>query len=120
MAVIFKQNQYKMSSYDFKQVGILPLLKTFCFLEKKAAQFVSEGITEYRYEIVLKASDIFNILNAQRLFSVTKFQYFILYFCKLPCTLTKFYLNSKERLKFLLLKSYEHNQEQSHPNVQSC
>ena len=120
MAIIFKQNQYEISDYNFKQVSVLSLSKTFYFSEKKSEQLLSKNLTSHSGEMVLKVSYIFNILNAQRVISVSKDQHFILYFRKLSCTAIKAHLTGRGRLEFPLLKNNEYNQEQLHIKVQSC
>ena len=101
---MFLQNEYEMSIYNFEQADILSLFKSFNFLEEETKRLLSEGIALPSYEIVLKASHIFNLIDARRAISVTERQGFILRIRTLTCAVATVYFNSREKLGFPLLK----------------
>lgn len=100
---MFQQNEYEMSIYNFEQADILTLFKNFNFLEEETKRLLSEGLALPSYEMVLKASHIFNLIDARRAISVTERQGFILRIRTLTCAVAKVYFDSREKLGFPLL-----------------
>lgn len=101
---VFKQNEYEMSAYNFEQADVSALFKSFDCLEQEARRLLSKDLALPSYEMVLKASHIFNLLDARRAISVTERQRFILRVRTLACAVAKVYLASREKLEFPLLK----------------
>lgn len=101
---VFKQNEYEMSAYNFEHADVSVLFKSFDFLEQEAQRLLSKDLALPSCEMVLKASHIFNLLDARRAISVTERQRFILRVRTLACAVAKVYLASREKLGFPLLK----------------
>ena len=101
---IFTQNECEMSAYNFEHADISALFKTFDFLEQETERLLLKNLALPSYEMVLKASHIFNLLDARRAISVTERQRFILRIRTLSCAVAKVYFASREKLEFPLLK----------------
>lgn len=75
---IFLQNEMQQSAYNFEFADIENLLEQFNFYEKSVANLVEQKLPLPAYEMVLKASHTFNLLDARRAISVTERQRYIL------------------------------------------
>ena len=102
---IFHQNEVEMSTYNFKHADIDSLFKHFDFYEKEAKRLVETKIPLPAYEMILKASHTFNLLEARQAISVTERQCYILRVRKLAHMLAKTYYSTREKLGFPMLKS---------------
>ncbi len=101
---VFHQNEVEMSAYNFKFANIEILLKQFDIYEQEAERLVIEQLPLAAYEMVLKASHTFNLLDARRAISVTERQRFMLRVRKLAQAVAQTYYQSRERLNFPLLE----------------
>ena len=102
---IFHQNEVEMSAYNFKYADVDSLFKHFDFYEKEAERLIEAKIPLPAYEMVLKASHAFNLLDARKAISVTERQRYILRIRKLAYTLAKVYYSAREELGFPMLKT---------------
>jgi glycyl-tRNA synthetase alpha chain len=75
---IFKQNEIEMSTYNFKFADVADLLQQFNSYEKQCKKLVGANLPLPAYEMVLKASHVFNLLDARHAISVTERQSYIL------------------------------------------
>lgn len=100
---VFHQNEVEMSSYNFEHANIPELFKLFDFYEQDATRLIELKLTLPAYEMVLKASHTFNLLDARHAISVTERQAYILRVRKLAFAVAKAYYESRERLGFPML-----------------
>lgn len=101
---IFKQNEFEMSTYNFEKANIEHLLHEFDLYEADCKQLIKDGLTRPAYEIVLKTSHIFNLLDARKAISVSERQRYILRVRALANLVAEAYYASREALGFPLLK----------------
>ncbi len=102
---VFHQNEVEMSKYNFEQADTEFLLKIFDHAELECQRLLSLHLTLPAYEMVLKASHAFNLLDARRVISVTERQRYILRVRTLAKAVAEAYYASRETLGFPLLKN---------------
>lgn len=100
---IYHQNEVEMSAYNFEYADVSQLFNVFDFYEKDAHRLIERQLTLPAYEMVLKASHTFNLLDARHAISVTERQGYILRVRKLAFAVAHAYYQSRERLGFPLL-----------------
>lgn len=101
---VFHQNEVEMSHYNFEYANIDLLFKHFDDYEKDCQRLIEVGLALPAYEMVLKASHAFNLLDARHALSVTERQRFILRVRTLAREVAKRYFNNREALGFPLCK----------------
>ncbi len=69
---IFHQSEKEFSSYNFEYANIENLFKIFDMLEKEARSLIEKKISLPAYDQCLKASHVFNILDARGVISVAQ------------------------------------------------
>ncbi len=99
---VFHQNEVEMSAYNFEHADIDALFKQFDFYEQQAMHLVEKNLPLAAYEMILKASHTFNLLDARQAISVTERQRFILRVRKLAQAVANAYYESREALGFPL------------------
>jgi len=102
---IFLQYEKEMSAYNFEYANIPGLLQQFDFFETECNTLIEAYLPLPAYEMVLKASHIFNLLDARKAISVTERQRFILRVRTLARNVAEQYFAIRERLGFPLLKT---------------
>jgi glycyl-tRNA synthetase alpha chain len=75
---VFLANEKEMSAYNFEHANVEALLKWFDTCEGECQRLVEKALPLPAYEMVLKASHSFNLLDARRAISVTERQGYIL------------------------------------------
>ncbi len=105
---VFHQNEVEMSTYNFKQANVELLFKQFDSYEQEAARLIIEQLPLAAYEMVLKASHTFNLLDARHAIAVTERQRYMLRIRKLAQAVAEAYLQMRERLGFPLLEKVAH------------
>ena len=75
---VFHQNEVEMSTYNFEHADISNLFSQFDFFEKESNHLIENNLPLPAYEMVLKASHAFNLLDARNAISVTERQRYIL------------------------------------------
>ena len=75
---VFHQNEVEMSRFNFELANVDALFEHFDFYEKEAKRLVELKLPLPAYEMVMKASHTFNLLDARHAISVTERQRFIL------------------------------------------
>ncbi|NQY51733.1 MAG: glycine--tRNA ligase subunit alpha [Piscirickettsiaceae bacterium] len=101
---IFYQNELEMSAYNFDQANIENLLTNFNAYERESAKMIKVGLPLPAYELVLKASHTFNLLDARKAISVTERQSYILRVRKLARAVAQAHYNHRKSLNFPMLK----------------
>ena len=104
---IFHQNEVEQSAYNFEYADVEYLFSHFDQLEKMCRQLVEKSLPLPAYEMVLKASHVFNLLDARHAISVTERQRYILRVRDLAKQVAKLYLESRERLGFPLMENHK-------------
>ena len=100
---IFLQNEVEMSEYNFGHADVDSLLSTFDSCERESARMIEAGLPLPAYELVLKASHTFNLLDARKAISVTERQRFILRVRTLARAVAQAYYERRESLGFPLI-----------------
>ncbi len=99
---VFMQNEIEMSAYNFEETNTSQILEYFDFLEEEAARLASLHLPLPAYEMVMKASHAFNLLDARHAISVTERQRFILRVRTLAKIVAQEYYDSRAKLGFPL------------------
>ena len=100
---VFHQNEQEQSAYNFEHADTAVLLRHFDDHERSCGALLAAKLALPAYEQVLKASHIFNLLDARRAISVTERQRFILRVRTLARGVAQTYYASRETLGFPLL-----------------
>lgn len=99
---IHQQNEREQSAYNFEHANIADLFAQFDQAEKMAQHLVSHQLPLPAYEQTLKASHLFNLLDARRAISVTERQRYILRVRALAKATAESYYQTREALGFPL------------------
>ena len=102
---VFLQNEVEMSEYNFDHVHIESLFTTFDTCERESEKMIEAGLPLPAYELVLKASHTFNLLDARKAISVTERQRFILRVRTLARAVAQAYFDRRESLGFPMLET---------------
>jgi glycyl-tRNA synthetase alpha chain len=101
---IYHQNEVEMSNYNFEQADTLSMFDWFDTCEQQSQALIEQNLPLPAYEMVLKASHTFNLLDARNAISVTERQRYILRVRSLARAVAKAYYDSREALDFPLIK----------------
>ena len=107
---VFHQNEVEMSAYNFEQADVAALFNQFDYFEAEAQRLVACLLPLPAYEMVIKASHTFNVLDARHAVSVTERQRYILRIRQLSMSVAEAYYQAREALGFPLLKGLQHDQ----------
>ena len=99
---VFHQNEVEMSRYNFEEANIEHLFAHFDYCEQEALRLVEKNLPLPAYEMVMKASHTFNLLDARHAISVTERQRFILRVRTLARAVAQAYFNARAALGFPL------------------
>ncbi|MCK5002813.1 MAG: glycine--tRNA ligase subunit alpha, partial [Gammaproteobacteria bacterium] len=102
---VFHQNEVEMSTYNFEQADTDSMFKFFDSCEAESSRLIELGLPLPAYEMVLKASHTFNLLDARHAISVTERQRFILRVRTLSRAVAQAYYDSREALGFPIGKT---------------
>jgi glycyl-tRNA synthetase alpha chain len=97
---VFHQNEVEMSRYNFEEADVEYLFGFFDQCEKEALRLVEKNLPLPAYEMVMKASHAFNLLDARHAISVTERQRFILRVRTLARAVAEAYFNARAELGF--------------------
>ena len=100
---VYHQNEVEMSAYNFEQADIESLRYWFDVCERESARLIETGLPLPAYEMVLKASHTFNLLDARSAISVTERQRYILRVRTLARGVAEAYHERRAALGFPLL-----------------
>lgn len=101
---LFLQNEVEMSRYNFGHANIDFLFNQFNDCERECKHLIAAALPLPAYEMVLKASHTFNLLDARNAISVAERQSYILRIRTLAQAVAKNYYKIREQLDFPLLK----------------
>ncbi len=99
---VFHQNEVEQSTYNFEHANVDKLFELFDFYESEAKRLIEldQPLPLPSYEMVLKASHTFNLLDARRAISVTARQQYILRVRTLARSVAQAYLLARAKLGF--------------------
>jgi glycyl-tRNA synthetase alpha chain len=97
---VYKQNEVEQSRYNFELSNTDMLFKHFSAFEGEAKRLIEAQCTLPAYEMVLKSSHTFNLLDARGAISVTERAAYIARVRNLAKAVAQAYYESRERLGF--------------------
>lgn len=100
---VFHQNEVEMSAYNFQWADVPSLFEQFNVYEKQCELLLEQQLPLPAYEMVIKASHTFNLLDARQAISVTERQRYILRIRQLARKVAEAYYNKREALGFPLV-----------------
>ena len=101
---VYHQNEVEQSTYNFEQSNVEMLFEHFNQYEREAKRLVEAGLPLPGYEMVLKCSHTFNLLDARGAISVTERAAYIGRVRTLARLVAQAYYESREQLGFPMLK----------------
>jgi len=99
---VFHQNEVEMSAYNFEHANTELLFRGFDDAESQCQYLIDQKLVLPAYEMVLKASHTFNLLDARSAISVTERQRYILRVRTMARAVAQGYFDSRARLGFPL------------------
>ena len=100
---VFHQNEVEQSTYNFEIADTDVLFRQFDEAEQMNAQLIEKGLAYPAYEQVMKASHLFNLLDARHAISVTDRARFIRRVRAMSQKVAQTYYDSREALGFPML-----------------
>jgi len=102
---VFHQNEVEMSAYNFEHANVDTLYISFENYEKESSYLIEQSLALPAYEQMMKASHVFNLLDARHAISVTERAGYIGRIRKLSKEVAKVYFQGREKLGFPMLKN---------------
>ena len=99
---VFHQNEVELSAYNFEHADVDFLFQSFDQYEKSCTGLLEAELPLPAYEMVMKASHAFNLLDARHAISVTERQRYILRVRTLARSVAAAYYNARKKLGFPL------------------
>ena len=99
---VFHQNEVEMSTFNFEHADVQQLFANFDHCEAESQRLIGLGLPLPAYEMVMKASHAFNLLDARHAISVTERQRFILRVRTLARGVAQAYFDARKNLGFPL------------------
>ncbi len=100
---VFHQNEVEMSAFNFDEANVAFLFHCFDTYEKECQQLIEKDLPLPAYEMVLKASHAFNLLDARHAISVTERQRYILRVRNMSKSVAEAYYSRREALGFPIM-----------------
>jgi len=104
---VYHQNEVEQSTYNFEQSNEQILFEHFNQYEREAKRLIEAGLPLPGYEMVLKCSHTFNLLDARGAISVTERAGYIGRVRTLARLVAQAYYDSRERLGFPMLRQLQ-------------
>ena len=101
---VYHQNEVEQSKYNFELANIEMLFAHFGQFEAEAKRLIDAQLVLPAYEMVLKCSHSFNLLDARKAISVTERAAYIGRVRALARAVAQAYLGSREKLGFPMLR----------------
>lgn len=101
---VFHQQEVEMSAYNFEHANVPALFEQFDYFENEANTLIKKNLPLPAYEMVMKASHTFNLLDARGAISVTERQRFILRVRALARAVANAYYEARLALGFPMCK----------------
>jgi glycyl-tRNA synthetase alpha chain len=102
---IYRQNEVEQSAFNFEHADTASLFAEFDQREKNCRALLEAALPLPAYEQTLKASHVFNLLDARKAISVTERQRFILRVRALARAVASAWVASREAQGFPLLRT---------------
>jgi glycyl-tRNA synthetase alpha chain len=100
---VYHQNEVEQSKYNFEHANVELLLRLFSDFEGEAKRLIGVGLALPAYEMVMKCSHTFNLLDARGAISVTERAAYIGRVRTLSRLVAQAYYDSREALGFPML-----------------
>jgi glycyl-tRNA synthetase alpha chain len=100
---VYHQNEVEQSKYNFELANVEMLFQHFGQFEADARRLIEAGLPLPGYEMVLKCSHTFNLLDARGAISVTERAAYIGRVRNLARLVAQAYYDSREKLGFPML-----------------
>ncbi len=97
---VYHQNEVEMSHYNFEHADTGSLLAWFDTCERESRKLIDLQLPLPAYEMTLKASHTFNLLDARKAIAVTERQRYILRVREMARAVAQEYYAARERLGF--------------------
>jgi glycyl-tRNA synthetase alpha chain len=97
---VFHQNEVEQSKYNFEQANVEMLFRHFSEHESEARRLIAAGLALPGYEMVMKCSHVFNLLDARGAISVTERAAYIGRVRALAREVAQAYLDSRQAPRF--------------------
>lgn len=97
---VFHQNEVEQSTYNFEHANVPKLFELFDFYEAESNTLMAAELPLPAYEMVIKASHTFNLLDARGAISVTERQRYILRVRGLARAIAQSYVKARAKLGF--------------------
>ena len=101
---VYHQNEVEQSQYNFEHSDAAWLVNQFADFERQAARLLDLGLPLPAFEMIMKCSHTFNLLDARGAISVTERAAYIARVRNLSRKLAQNYYNAREALGFPLVK----------------
>jgi glycyl-tRNA synthetase alpha chain len=101
---VYHQNEVEQSTYNFEYADADTFFKWFDWCESECTRLLEAGLPLPAYEMVLRASHSFNLLDARKAISVTERQRYILRVRTLSRGVAEAYYAAREKLGFPMLQ----------------
>jgi glycyl-tRNA synthetase alpha chain len=102
---VYHQSEVEQSKYNFEEADIDTLFLDFDHAEHDSQRLIELNLALPAYEQMLKASHVFNLLDARQAISVSERQRFILRVRTMARSIAETYFASREALGFPMLGS---------------
>lgn len=104
---VYRQNEVEMSAFNFEHANIDFMLHCFDTYEQECRKLIEQNLPLPAYEMVLKASHTFNLLDSRHAISVTERQHYILRVRNMSKSVAETYYQCREALGFPMLSKTE-------------
>ncbi len=101
---VFHQNEVEQSSYNFEHANTALLFSWFDQMEQEASRLLGLNLPLPAYEMIMKCSHTFNLLDARHAISVTERAGYISRIRQLARNVAQAYLQARESLGFPMLR----------------
>ena len=106
---VYHQNEVEQSKYNFEHANVELMFRLFGDFEGEAKKLIEAGLALPAYEMVMKCSHTFNLLDARGAISVTERAAYIGRVRALAREVAQSYFKSREALGFPMCKNGEGN-----------
>jgi glycyl-tRNA synthetase alpha chain len=100
---VYHQNEVEQSKYNFEHANVALMFRLFSDFEAEAQKLVDAGLALPAYEMVMKCSHTFNLLDARGAISVTERAAYIGRVRALSRRVAQAYYDAREALGFPML-----------------
>ncbi len=97
---VFHQNEVEQSTYNFEHANVAKMFELFDFYEAESNSLMAAELPLPAYEMVVKASHTFNLLDARGAISVTERQRYILRVRQLARAIAQSYVKARAKPGF--------------------